>query len=72
MGRGDVERRAIQEARVTQSKLLRCKPYRIIRQFHIFPLFETPKKETRVRFWGLKLHIDYENSNQGIISKEVT
>lgn len=50
MGRGDVERRAIQEARVTQSKLLRCKPYRIIRQFHIFPLFETPKKETRVRF----------------------
>lgn len=49
MSRGIVERRAIQEERVTQSKLLRCKPGRLFRQFHIFPLFETLKKETRIR-----------------------
>ena len=45
MTRGDVERRAIQEERVIQSKLPSCKPDRSFRKFHIFPSFEALRRK---------------------------
>lgn len=44
MSRGDVERRTFEEERVAQAKILRCKPDRLFRKFHIFPLSGTMKK----------------------------